>query len=142
LYYYQTVLLSCANRLDDATAVKADVVHGEMSRSDAITRARAEKETYVVWLQLRSENINNQPGTVDRVKDIYLEFSVFAPATAKRVVSGHTYQGARKRGVVVGPPPSGRGSGVYSEYLLKQAAREAAERILDAMKIGGRPSIP
>jgi hypothetical protein len=139
LYYYDSVLRGCAERLDDATGVKADVARGEMSRSEAVSRARAEKETYVVWLQLSSQNINNQPGTVNNVNDIYLEYSVYAPTTAKRVAWGHTYQGARKRGVVVGPPSSGRGSMVYSEYLLKQAAREAAERILDAMKIGSTP---
>ncbi|MDQ6651193.1 MAG: hypothetical protein M3Y84_00440 [Acidobacteriota bacterium] len=142
LYYYDSVSRGCAERLKDATGVKADIAHGEMSRSDAINRARAEKEAYVVWLQLSSQNINNTPGTVNNVNDIYLEYSVYAPTTAKRVAWGHTYQGARKRGVVVGPSPSGRGNRVYSEYLLKQAARDAAERILDVMKIGSTPGIP
>ena len=142
LYYYDSVLRGCADRLDDATAVKADVVQEEMSRGDAVNRARSEKQAYVVWLQLSSQNINNDPGTVNNVNDIYLEYSVYAPTTAKRIASGHTYQGARKRGGVVGPSPSGRGSTVYSEYLLKQAAREAAERILDALSIQSHPKVP
>jgi hypothetical protein len=141
MYYYDSVSRGCAERLDNAAGVKADVV-GEMNRLEAIRRARAEKETYVVWLQLSSQNINNTPGTVNNVNDIYLEYSVYAPTTAKRVAWGHTYQGARRKGVVVGPSPTGRGSTVYSEYLLKQAARDAAERILDTMKIGGTPGIP
>lgn len=140
LYYYDRVSRGCAERLDEAAAVKADVVQGEMSRGDAINRAKAEKETYVVWLQLSSQTLSSDPGTVSSVQDISVEYSVYAPTTAKRVASGRTYQGARKKGVVVGP--SGRGSTVYGEYLLKQAAREAAERILDAMKIGSRPTIP
>ncbi|MDQ2937753.1 MAG: hypothetical protein M3R67_09610 [Acidobacteriota bacterium] len=139
-YYYDSVSRSCAERLNDASGVKADVAHGEMSRGEAINRAKSEKETYVVWLQLSSQSLSSDPGTVSSVQDISVEYSVYAPTTAKRVASGHTYQGARKKGVVVGP--SGRGSTVYGEYLLKQAAREAAERILDAMKIGSRPTIP
>ena len=142
MYYYDTVARGCAERLENATGVKADVAQAEMNRSEAISRARAEKEMYVVWLQLSSQNINNQPGTVNNVNDIYLEYSVYEPTTAKRVAWGHTYQGARKKGAVVGPSPTGRGSTVYSEYLLKQAAREAAEKILDTMKIGSAPGIP
>jgi hypothetical protein len=140
LYYYDSVSRSCAERLDHASGVKADVARGEMNRADAINRAKSEKETYVVWLQLGSQSLSSDPGTVSSVRDISVEYSVYAPATAKRVASGHTYQGARRKGVVVGP--SGRGNTVYSEYLLKQAAREAAERILDAMKIESRPTIP
>ena len=141
LNYYDTVTRSCANRLDDATAVKVDIVHGELSRSDAISRAKAEKEGYVVWLQLKAENLRGDPTTVDNLSQLYIEYWVFAPTTAKRVAFGHTYQqGYRKGGVVVGPPSSGRGSVGYSEYMLKQAARDAAERILGELKIapGGR----
>jgi hypothetical protein len=140
LNYYDTVSRSCAERLNAAIAVKADVVFGEMSRGEAIRRAKSEKETYVVWLRLASESITSDPGTVSSVRDIYLEYSVLAPTTGKQVASGHAYQGARKKGVVVAP--SGRGNTVYSEYLLKQAGREAAERILSSMKIGSRPTIP
>lgn len=141
-YYYQTVLLSCANRLDDATAVRAEVVYREMTLGDAIARAKTEKVAHVVWLRLSNERMGNDPGRVESVTDIYLEFSVFAPGTGKRIVSGNAYQGARRRGVLSGPSPSGRGNSVYSDYLLKEAAREAAERILDSMRMAGRPTIP
>jgi hypothetical protein len=143
LSYYDTVTRGCAERLDDATAVKVDIVHGELSRSDAVTRAKAEKEAYVVWLQIKVENVRADPTIVDNVSQLYIEYAVFAPTTARNVAFGHTYQqGYRKGGVVVGPPSSGQGSVGYSEYLLKQAAREAAERILGALKIQTVPPLP
>lgn len=143
LSYYDTITRSCANRLDDATAVKVDIVHGELSRSDAISRAKAEKEGYVVWLQLKVETLYADTNVVNNLSGLYIEYSVFAATTAKRVAWGHTYQqGYRKGGVVVKPPSSGQGSVGYSEYLLKEAAREAAESILDQLKITPSGNLP
>ena len=51
-YYYDSVLQSCARRLNEAH-VKLEVANNEMTRGDAVKRARAEKDGYVVWLQLR-----------------------------------------------------------------------------------------
>lgn len=136
LYFYDSVLRSCAERLDDATAVKVEVAQGEMNRGQAVTRARAEKEDCVVWLQLKVDSMSADPGIVNNLNQLYLEYWVFAPTTAKLVTSGRTYQqGYRKGGVVVGPSGSGRSNTTYSEYLLKQAAREAAERILAHFQI-------
>lgn len=136
LNYYDTVTHGCADRLDDATGVRVEIVHGELSRSDAVSRAKAEKEGYVVWLQIKVENLRADPTIVDNLSQLYIEYSVFAATTAKRVAWGHAYQqGHRQGGVVISPPASGRGSVGYSEYLLKEAAREAAESILSQLKI-------
>lgn len=136
LDYYDTVKRACAARLDDATAVKVEVVHGELSRSDGIRRAKAEKDGYVVWLQIKVESTSGDPTFVNNLRDLYLEYWVFAPTTAKRVVWGHTYQQGRRKGdVVLGPTASRRGSVAYFEYLLREAAREAGERILNELKI-------
>ena len=137
LSYYDTVARGCAERLDDAPGAKIEVAHKEMNRGDAVLRAKAEKEAFTVWLQLKLENVSGDPATVNNLSQIFIEYAVFAPTTAKTVTWGHTYQqGYRKGGVVVGLPGSSSGNVSYSEYLLKQAAREAAERILNALKMG------
>jgi hypothetical protein len=136
LSYYETVTRGCAERLDDATAVKVEIVHGELSRSDAVRRAKAEKEGFVVWLQLRVESANADTNVVNDLSQLYIEYWVFAATTAKTVATGHAYQqGYRKGGVVVMPPASGRGSVGYNEYRLREAARQAAESILDKLRI-------
>jgi len=50
---YSGVLRSCANRLDDSILVKSEVDSSNMSYGNAVRRAKAEKQAYVVWIQLR-----------------------------------------------------------------------------------------
>ena len=123
---FSGVLRSCANRLDDSPLVKAEISPNEMSRSDAIRKARAEKEAYTVWLQLRPNNISGQTGVYDDPYNVYVEYTVFAPASAKVTTSGNTYPEAYRNKRVRLPTPSTEG-----DYYLNQAARGAAERILD-----------
>ena len=139
LYFSDSVLQSCVERLRDETAVSVEVASRDMSRGDALKRAKAEKEGYVVLMQLRLDNMGAGP-TNANLSDLYIEYFVFAPTTAKQVTSGRTYQQAyRNRGVVVGPGTSG--NTVYAEYRLKQAAREAAERILNGVHISPPPGV-
>lgn len=141
LPYYETVVRGCAERLDDLKGVKIEIVREDMSRGDAVRRAQAQKEAFTVWLQIKAENVAGDPGNVTDMSQLYLEYTVFAPATAKSVTWGHTYQqGYRKGDVVVGPPGKSIGNVAYSEHLLKQAAGEAAERILNALKMGKPPT--
>src|SRR5258706_372747 len=58
LYFYDTVLKSCAGRLNDARGVRVDVVSQHTNRGDAIKSAKAQKEAYVVWLQLRTDGVH------------------------------------------------------------------------------------
>lgn len=134
-YFYDTVLRACAERLDNAPSVSVTVANRELNRAEAIKRAKAETESYVVWMQLRGERGVSQSG--DDLREIYLDYLVYAPTTAKTVTNGRTYQQMARAGGVIAMPP-GRGSVVYSEQLLKQAARDAADRILSAMNASGR----
>jgi hypothetical protein len=123
---YEDVLLACADRLNDNPAVEVVVASSEMGRGEAVKRAKAEKEAYVVWLQLRSEIMRS----ADNNQNLLIEYSVFAPITAKVATSGQTYpQLTRNRGIILNP----RTSGIFGDYKLQQAAREAAERILSAL---------
>jgi hypothetical protein len=139
LYFNGSVLESCVDRLREGHSVSVEVASRDLGRGEAVKRAKAEKEGYVVLLQLRLDGMGASGNAT--LSDVYVEYFVFAPTTAKQIASGRTYQQAyRNRGVVIGPGSSG--NAVYAEYRLKQAAREAAERILHEVHISppaGRP---
>jgi len=133
LYVSSGVLRTCAGRLDDPDSVKVEIATRDIGRADAILRAKSEKEAHVVWLQLVPETLSGRAGPNDDPYNVYIEYSVFAPTTAKQVTSGRVFPGAyRNRGVIVNP----KSSGVYGDHYLNQAARAAAERILDHFHIG------
>jgi len=123
---YSGVLRSCANRLDDSSLVKAEMTSREMSRADAIRQAKSENGAYVVWIQLRPNNFSGQTSVYDDANNVYVQYAVFAPGTAKQVTSGNTYPEAYRNARVRLPTSSTEGN-----YYLNQAARGAAERILD-----------
>ena len=64
-YFHDSVLNSCAERLRDASAVKVDAAHRDMSRADAVKVAKTEKEAYVALLQLRSDSVGAASGNVN-----------------------------------------------------------------------------
>ena len=123
---YSGVLRSCAERLDDSLSVKAEISTRDLSRADAVRKAKEEKEAYVVWLQLRPNTFTGQTGVYDDPYNVYVQYSVFAPTTAKQVTSGNTYPEAYRNKRVRVPTSTTNG-----DYYLNQAARGAAERILD-----------
>jgi hypothetical protein len=123
---FSGVLRSCADRLDDSLSVKADVSTQDMSRADAVRRAKEEKEAYLVWLQLRPNTFTGQTGVNDDPYNVYVQYSVFTPITAKQVTSGNVYPEAYRNQRIRLPTSS-----INGDYYLNQAARGAAERILD-----------
>ena len=123
---YSGVLRSCVDRLDDSILVKADATSREMTRADAIRQAKSETGAYVVWLQIRSNNSYGQTSVYDDPDNVYIQYAVFAPTTAKQVTSGNTYPRAYRSARVRVPTSSTQG-----DYYMNQAARGAAERILD-----------
>lgn len=132
LYYYDSVLQSCADRLNDAPSLALDVSSNRMNRGEAVKIAKSQKEAHVAALQLRTDQTASTSS--NQYDNIYIEYTLFAPGTAKVVTSGHTYQRLGKtRGIL--SLPTGRGSSVYTEQLLKQAARDAADRIMDALHV-------
>ena len=133
LYVSSGVLRTCAGRLDDPESVRVETATRDISRADAILRAKAEKEAHVVWLELRPETLSGRAGSNDDAYNVHVQYSVFAPTTAKQVTSGRVYPHAyRNRGVIIGP----RTTGISGNYQLNRAAEEVAERILDHFHIG------
>ena len=139
LFTYSGVLQSCAERLGDAGSVKAETSSRDMSRADAVRQAKAETETYgayIVWLQLRSAN-NGRPSVYDDPSNVYVQYTVLAPTTAKQVTSGNTFPEAYRNSRVRLPTPNTQG-----DYYLNQAARGAAERILDHFHLHPSNKLP
>ncbi len=136
-FLYDTVLGACVERLDSSPSVSVEIANRDIHRGEAVKRAKAETESLVVFLQLGSDNARSL--TSDDLKDVSIQYWVFAPATGKVLTNGRTYQQAYGGGgVVVMPRPGGGTSLAYTEQLLKQAARDAAERILSSMAVSGR----
>ena len=134
---YSGVLRSCADRLDDSSLVKAETTSREMSRADAVRQAKSEQRAYVVWLQLGANNFSGQTSVYDDPNNVYVQYAVFAPTTAKQVTSGNIYPEAYRNKRVRVPTSTTQG-----DYYLNQAARGAAERILDHFHLRLPSQIP
>jgi hypothetical protein len=106
-----------------------------MGRSDAIKKAKAETEAYVVWIKLDEDSLTRDTRNSGNLDNLIIEYSVLAPATAKQATSGRTYtQSQRNRGIL-----SPRTSSIYGDRYLILAAQEAADRILAHFQIHAPP---
>lgn len=134
-YVTDTVIDNCVRRLGDASDVIVTSAGRGMNRAEAIKRAKEETVRYVVWLQIGSElaDSGRQPSK-NSMDELYVSYSILEPGTAKFKQSGRSHHQIYQngRGGVSAPT---KNSPLYSEYALKQAARETAERILLTFEI-------
>lgn len=137
LYYSDGVLRSVVDRLEDSPVVRVSASQADMSRGDAVRKAKAETEDYVILLELQLDTMSSNTQNSGN-PDIVIEYSVLAPTTAKQVNYGRTYtQAQRNKGGILNP----RSSSIYGDRYLIQAAQEAADRILAYFRSNG-PSPP
>jgi len=134
-YLSDTVLDNCVRRLGDAAEVTANPAGRSMNRAEATRRAKAEKQAYVVWLQIESDLTSSGKQSKNGPDELYVRYTIFEPETANIKQWGRTHQQIYKTGRGGISSPTSRNSPLYSEYALKQAAREAAERVLEAFDI-------
>jgi hypothetical protein len=135
-YAYDGVLRSLGDRLAEPQSVHVGASHDGMGRGEAIRKAKAEREGYVVWLQLQVDTVTGGSRNTGNRNDIVIEYAVFAPTTAKQVTSGRTYTlSQRNKGII----PVPRTSSIYGDRYLNQAAEEAADRILAHFHIRSLP---
>jgi hypothetical protein len=134
-YVTDTVIDNCVRRLGDASDVVVTSAGRGMNRAEAVKRAKEETVRYVVWLQIGSElaDSGKQPSK-NSVDELYVSYTILEPGTAKFKQSGRSHHQIYQigRGGVSTP---NKNSPLYSEYALKQAARETAERVLAAFEI-------
>ena len=134
-YLADTVLDECIRRLAEASEVIAKPAGRHLTRSDAIKMAKEEKDRYVVWLQLDSDFAEKSSQNRNGPSELWVEYMIHEPGTGKIKRSGRTYHSIYKVGNVGVSGPTSRQSAVYSEYAVKQSAREAADKILEAFDI-------
>ena len=131
LTYYEAAMHGCADRLRSGSSAHVTVSQQNMSRGDAIKRAKSETKTYVVLMKLVLDRMYAKS-----YNDLEVEYVVFAPQTAKTVTSGRTFLNVNSKGpVIVGPSRRETTSAIYREQLLKIAGEEAGERILKALNL-------
>ncbi len=133
-YLSDTVLDNCVRRLNDAAEINARQSGRGMTRADAGIKAKAQKEAFVIFLQIETDLTPSAKQAKNGPDELYVRYTIFEPATARIKQWGRTHQQIYKTGQG-GVSTSSKSSPVYSEYALKQAAREAAERVLEAFEI-------
>jgi hypothetical protein len=131
LSYYDAALTGCAEALRKASAVSVDVSTRDLTRAEAIKKAKSHPKTYAVLLLLTGRVMSGSP--TSELDQVELEFTVFAPTTAKVVAFGRSYQTAARKGPIVVGPTGGSTSRLYAEVLIKRAGEDAGERILRAL---------
>ena len=139
-YIYDTVLDNVIRRLGDAEIVFANS-GGKMTRGDASKAAKQEKARWVVNLEIRSIYADSGRQVKNNQDELVISYAVMEPETAKIKHSGVTRQDIYQNGRGGISVPSKNG-GVYSEYSIKQAAIEAADRILSDFDISVRQGLP
>jgi hypothetical protein len=143
-YLSDTIRNVFVQRISQASSI--DVTTGpEMHRTDAIKRAKAGESGYVVLLELDSEEFDSRrtgTGGVDQSR-LIIRYYVYTPVTGKSKLEGVVYQQQYRVGRGgVGIPSSKRNNPLYSDYLLKEAARDAANRVLEAFSAYQPPRDP
>lgn len=135
-----------AQRLRDASALA--VMEGEsVSRKDAINRAKAAKEGFIIFLQFDRIGLNTtMPGSArPNYEDMRINYSVLSPQTGKAKTSGVVYLSQSTNISVIG---IGRGRSIpvcypgasRDDYILIQACLEVAGRIMSALNVVAQPA--
>ena len=134
------VLEACVRRLAESKDVTATPALQPMTRSEGLKAAKAETVRYVVWLQVRNERADYGADVSTQSAQLYVTYMIYEPGTAKLKGSGRAQYRTGKVGNVGVSGPSARRA-VYSDYAIKETAKQAADKILDAfhIKIGGWP---
>jgi hypothetical protein len=129
-YVYDTVMQECIRHLNDANIVFANSGGSSMNRSEAIKLAKGETQRWVINLEVRSLYADSGRQIKPEQDELFVEYTVIEPVTGKIKHSGrtqhHIYQSGGRNSI----PTSARNVGNYSEYSIKQAVVEAADKIL------------
>jgi hypothetical protein len=140
LHIPDTVLGTCLRRLAEAKAVMPTPAARRMTRAEALKAAKAETARHVVWLQVRNEQAEYGADISTHSDQLYITFEIYEPGTAKIKESGRAWYRTVGVGNVGVSGPSSRRA-VYSDYAIKETAKQAADKILNAfqIKIDGWP---
>jgi hypothetical protein len=112
-----------------------DVSDRDVTRGDAVKRAKGSKDAFVVLLKIATDNIGSGTYGNPNLNDLSIEYVIFAPTTAKVLSSGRSYLASVRKGGVSVPIPGRSNNPMYVEQAFRQAAQDVAERILSALHV-------
>jgi hypothetical protein len=143
VYYPERVQQWVAQRLRDAGSLGV-AVGNSGTRSEAIKRAKASPEGFVIFLQVEDSGYGSDVSRTNRNLDnARISYSLFSPVTGKSKASGVVYVTQRGISTSGGGIGIGRGRvlplcypGVRgNDVVLLQASLEVAERIMSALDV-------
>jgi hypothetical protein len=132
--YLDVAIDACIEKLGKASSLTVIGGGTNLSRKEAVDKAKKQETAYVVWLELKVENYNSNSST------IILEYSIFEPQTAKVKTFGHVYPDRAQVGngrIGVGLPPSTTRK-LSLDYLMREGGRSVADRVMDTFHVGAR----
>ena len=133
-YVYDTVLQECIARLNQANIVFANAGGTNLTRGEASKTAKGETQRWVVSLEVRSIFAESGRQIKPEEDELFVDYVVYEPVTGKVKKYGrtqhHIYQSGGR-----GSASTPRNVGNYSEYGIKQAAIEVADKILAGFDI-------
>ncbi|HVG37840.1 MAG TPA: hypothetical protein VM870_01060 [Pyrinomonadaceae bacterium] len=137
-YVQEYVYEACVARLRKSGAISLSP-GGDMSRKEAVDRAKLQKDAYVVWFEVAVNSYER--GATDaslRGGDsrLFIDYYVFTPTTSKVKKFGRVYldqlrAGQGRVGVSI-PSVTGR---LPIQYRLQIAGEEVADRVLNEFHI-------
>ncbi|HJQ67945.1 MAG TPA: hypothetical protein VKA70_03175 [Blastocatellia bacterium] len=142
-YYSDYVAEACTARLKQAATLMVEKSAREMNRKEASDAAKPPTPRFVVLLELTSDRTGYDRRR-DRgyyADDVVVTYTIFEQGTGKLKNSGRVYarRGATTAGGVGIPLPVPADGPAAAEYMLKQAGRETADRVLDALSVSPSP---
>jgi hypothetical protein len=131
-------------RLRDSTALSV-VDGGRGNRKEAINRAKAATEVYIIFLQLDAGNFARSSSSGTNMEEVYISYSILSPVTGKAKTGGVVYLGRGGSpvglgGIRTGPTcyPGVTGNDLY----LLEASLAVADRIMGAFNLPTPPVCP
>jgi hypothetical protein len=124
-------------RESGSLAINAD--SSRTTRGGAQKRAKEEKDRFVVWMALRSNNMGMDPVGVGqaRAQDYYIEYAVYDPVTGKTRANGNVYLRAGYGsigGVAVGAPTCYPAT-YASQLEFIYGAIDTANRVMKSLSV-------
>jgi hypothetical protein len=129
--FHEAATRGCAEQLGKRTSADVEVSQRELSRGEAIDKAKASETTYVVLVTLVEDVMNSSAGYAE----FEVDYVVFAPRTAKVMASGRTYESSMRKGPVSVGKRGGMSLPTYREQILRKAGEDAADRIVKALHL-------
>lgn len=132
LSFHDAATNGCAEQLRKRTSLDVAVSLQEVSRGEAIEKAKAGKTTYVVMVSVIEDYMS---ASSSGYYEFEVDYVVFAPVTAKVMASGRTYESSARKGPISVGRPKNVNLPSYREALLRRAGADAADRIVKSLHL-------